>query len=171
MKRAFQPTLCMVEVRLIDGGAGKAVFDVHIHMIFSQAQPHLLPGGIHRNDGATGVLAVGHPFSGGSGSQLTGPRKSLRSSHRRENLRWTSANRLQFLAGFHNIVHTRNFDASLGDDHGGLPLFRLHAEPCSQRHDCSRGCHDFERLLVQRLIKLGYHLDKHFPALNVNPTR
>jgi hypothetical protein len=60
IERPFEPGVRVVEVGLIDGRAGEAVFDVNIDAIGAQAQLRFLAVRVADNQSAAGVLAGGH---------------------------------------------------------------------------------------------------------------
>ena len=68
----------MVEVGLVDGGAGEAVLDVDIDVILAQGELRFLAVGIDGDQGAAGVLAGGHQRRFGGGHQVARPVEQVR---------------------------------------------------------------------------------------------
>ncbi len=77
MKCAFQTTLRVIEVGLIDRRASESVFNMHVDVVLAQTQFGFLPVGIDGNDGSTGIITRRHQRSRGRNHQVASPAKML----------------------------------------------------------------------------------------------
>ena len=78
IKRALQAERLVVEVGLVDRGPGKAVFDMHVDVVLSQAEPRFLSLRIDRHQAAAGIPAAGNEGRLGGGHRLADPLDRMR---------------------------------------------------------------------------------------------
>src|SRR5262249_37758711 len=95
-ERPLQLPVLVVEVGLVDGGAGEAVLDVDVEVELAQADPGFLAVGGDGAEGAAGVAAGGGRGGPGGGGQGGGPGQGGRG--RRGRGRPRSAGRLSAAA-------------------------------------------------------------------------
>ena len=107
----------LVEIGLVDRGAGKTVFDMHVDVVLSQAEPCFLPLGIDRHQAAAGIAAGGHQRRMGGGHQLAGPLDGVRRTGRGRDVGRARRRAIehQLLAGQDGQLQVADCNLALGD--------------------------------------------------------
>jgi hypothetical protein len=113
---AFEPAVRVVEVGLIDGGAGEAVLDVNVHVIFPQGQAGLLAVRVADDEAAARVGAGGHQRAVGIGHQLPHPAQQVRDARGSDGL---LSLRRQLLPGRQRSRESGDLHLSAGHDNAG----------------------------------------------------
>ena len=73
----------MIEISLIDRGAGETVFDVDVDVILAQAQFRFLAVGVDGDKSAAGIFAAGDEWRLSRGHQVVRPVKQVRGARSR----------------------------------------------------------------------------------------
>ena len=156
VERAFQSPRGVIEIRLVDGRAGEAVFDVYVDVVLAQRKLHLLPVGIDGDQSAAGMFAGRHERRFGRRHQVFCPGQAVRRAGRGHDFRlarYACGGRDDLLAGQYGRIDAADAYLALRN-HYAVLVTGPHGEPRSQRRYLATGGLDHERGAVV-LVRFG----------------